>query len=223
MLFAGGGDVFAGSPPTLFVFVPSDQKTVTVERALQSSLGALQVTVFGKARDFDRAVASQNPSAVMALPPNLDELGLKPTLSGVRAGATTEPYVLITVGTPMSPNSLVNDPVGAFGILDRRGMKDLYGKLLGTGTQDVVTVTKYEDLLPLLQFQGAKGVVLPERYAGLLTDRSQLKLVVNQIPNGRLGVAAVAIRDGASAAIVESAIKSMDSTSRKYLGVDAWK
>ncbi len=215
--------MFAGGKPTLFVFVPSDQKSVTVERALKASMGSLDVTVFGKARDFTRAVENRDPAAVMALPPNLNDLGLSPSIVGERGGSNKEPYVLITVDTARTPSSLGNDPVGAFGILDRRGMKSLYGQLLGTGKQDVVTVTKYEDLLPLLQFQGAKGVVLPERYTGLITGRSQLKLVVNNIPNGKLGVAAVAIRDAGSSGVVSAAVKGMDASSRKYLGVDGWK
>jgi len=218
-----GDVVMAGSSPKLYVFVPSAQKTRTVQKALRSSLSNLDVTVFGKSRDFEQAISRRRPAAVMALGPQLRALSLSTKLKSVRGGKAEEPYVLVTVDHAIKPSALGGETVGALGILNRSGMKSFCGKLLGTGTQRVKTVTKYEDLLPLLQFKSAKGVVLPKRLAGLLTKRSQLNLVVRDIPGGMVGLPAVAVLDGGAGAKVIGAVRRMNKTSKDFLGVEGWR
>lgn len=215
--------LLAAEKPKLFVFVPSDQKTRTLEKTLRGSMTQLQVTVFGKSRDFERAVSRDNPAAIMALQPQLAALGVSAKIKGVQDGGTSEPYVLVSVDSAVSPSALNGETVGALGILSRGGMKELCSRLLGTGSQKVKTVTKYEDLLPLLQFKSAKAVILPKRLTKVLTERSQLKLVVSSLPGGKVGVAAVGIKDAGAGGTVTSAIKGMDSKSKKYLGVDSWR
>lgn len=229
--FVMGGVVAAGltiqgpamaGPPRLFVFVPTDEKPRSVEKALQVSMPGLVITVFGKAADFESELAAQKPEAALALAPGLQALGLAPVLRGTRGGAADEDFVLLTVDVAIAPKALGSETVGVFGFMGRQETKKFCGKLMGTGDQKVKTVTKYADLLPMLQFNAAKGVLLPRRFSKTLMSSSKLKLVVNELPSAKVGLPAVAVLSAASAGAVQSAIRGMNGEAKGYLGVDAW-
>ncbi len=209
--------------PRLFVFVPSEYKPRLLQKELQGTMPSLEVTVFGRTRDFLRGVQDQSPEAVMAPTPVLESLGLSASVQGLREGARDEAYVLVSIDRPLSPEELAGQTVGAYGLLRRKEMKSFCGKLLSTGKQKVKTVTKFADLLPLLQFEAAAAVILPKRYAILLTAKSQLKLVVSDLKGGRVGLPGVALDGPGARDTVVSALESMDKNTRKNLGVDAWK
>jgi hypothetical protein len=216
-------EALAGTSARLFAFVPSDEKSRDIERLLAASLTSVELTVFGRAKDLEQSVQQVNPDAVLAPVPTLIELGLTPTLKGQREGSTTEPYVLITVGGPAAPRSMAGQTVGALGIMGHSAMARHCGQLLGTGEQKVKTVTKYADLLPLLQFGAAKGVVLPRRFASVLTSRSALALVQNDLPEGRVGLTSVAVRNRDFSARIVAAMNQLSRDAKDALGVEAWQ
>lgn len=231
MATVGAGITFVGSWRSLWAegrarvltFVPSDEKSRNLEKRLAGALDGLEVTVFGKAKDLERSVQQMNPAAVIAPEPTLRDLGLTPTLSGKRAGSTTEPYVLMTVDRPVDPRSMASATVGVLGLMGHASMEVHCGQLLGTGTQKIKTVTKYADLLPLLQFKVAQGVLLPQRFTSVLTERSALKLVQNELQNGRVGLAAVAIQSPSARDAVISALRGMSGDGKSALGVEGWQ
>ncbi len=220
---AGGwGSLFAAGRARALTFVPSDEKSRTIEKQLEGAMDSVEITVFGRAKDLERSVAQLRPEAVIAPEPTLRDLGLTPELSGKRGGSTTEPYVLITVDRPASPQSMAGETVGVLGIMGHASMGKHCGSLLGTGDQKIKTVTKYADLLPLLQFKAAKGVVLPKRFAHTLISRSALNLIVNDIPGGRVGLTSVAIQDSGARSTVVSALKGLNNAAKSALGVEGW-
>lgn len=207
----------------VLTFVPSDEKSRTIEKRLAGALNGLDVTVFGRAKDLERSVEQMSPEAVIAPEPTLRDLGLTPTMSGKRGGSTTEPYVLVTVERAAAPSSMAGATVGVLGIMGHASMEAHCGQLLGTGRQKIKTVTKYADLLPLLQFKVAQGVVLPLRFAQALTSRSALTLVQNEIPGGRVGLTAVAIQSPSARDTVISALLGMSGDGKSALGVEGWQ
>lgn len=221
-LVGGWGSLWAEGRARVLTFVPSDEKSRTLEKRIASSLDGLEVTVFGRAKDLERSVQQMNPEVVIAPEPTLRDLGLTPTLSGKRGGSTTEPYVLITVDRPVSPSSMASGTVGVLGIMGHASMEAHCGKLLGTGTQRIKTVTKYADLLPLLQFKAAQGVLLPQRFASSLTSRSALKLVQNELPQAQVGLTAVSVQSASAKESLLSAIRSMSGDGKSALGVEGW-
>lgn len=221
-LVGGWRALWAAGRARVLMFIPSDEKSRTIEKRLAGAMDSLEVTVFGRAKDLERSIAQLQPEAVVAPEPTLRDLGLNADLSGKRAGSTTEPYVLITVGDPASPRSMAGETVGVLGIMGHSSMEKHCGSLLGTRDQKIKTVTKYADLLPLLQFKVAKGVILPQRFAHTLTARSALKLVENEIPGGRVGLTAVAIRSAEARNIVISALRGLDDAGKSALGVEGW-
>ena len=215
--------VSAQSPARAFVFAPSDERSRTVEKNLAASLASFEVTVFGRAKDLERSIRQLAPQTVIAPLPTLEELGLRPTLRGIRGGSTTEPYVLVTVDRAFPPRSMSGETVGLLGIMDHGSMREHCAALLGTSDQKIKTVTKYVDLLPLLQFQAAKGVVLPKRFVSLLTSRSELRLVTNELAGGNVGLTSVAVLRRESEPSVVSALKALGSAAKESLGVEGWK
>lgn len=218
-----GGYAVANGTVRVLAFIPSDEKSRNIEKKLAPSMGSIELTVFGRAKDLENSVAQLSPEAVIAPEPTLRDLGLSPALEGKRSGSTTEPYVLITVDKPASPQSMAAHTVGVFGIMGHSSMKKHCQDLLGTTDQKIKTVTKYADLLPLLQFQAARGVVLPKRFASTLTSRSTLKLVLNEIPGGRVGLTSVAIPNQKARSTVVSTMQNLDGSAKEALGVEGWQ
>jgi len=221
--FVLGGTALAGPKPRLHAFVPSDQKPYVVQRDLQSSLAAFTVTVFGRSRDFEDAVRADGPEAVLAPAPVLVMLGIPATLQGLMQGATEESYSLVTVGGAVNPSSLGPHPVGVLGMMGREKMKDFCERLLGTSNQHIKTVTKYEDLLPLLQFNQAKGVILPRRLTSVVVGRSELQLTETTLARNRVGLVALSVRDVSVAPQLVAAVRALGASPRAYLGVDGWQ
>src|SRR5262245_31936306 len=62
-------EVTAAGRPTLYVFLQLDVKSSVLEKTLQAQLGDLGVTVFGRFRDFQDAVAGRRPDGMVAIPP----------------------------------------------------------------------------------------------------------------------------------------------------------
>ena len=183
----------------------------------------LHIQVFGKERDLRRAIVELTPAAVMAPALVLESLGMEPAVRGVRRGKMDEPYVLISVGHSVSPDEMQGEIVGALGLLRRGEMKVFCARLLGTGQQRIKTVTKFADLLPLLQFKSARGVVLPARFSNVVTGRSRLHLVVHELPHGRVALTSLAFSRSNYQKMVMMALNNLDDSLKNSLGVDAWK
>jgi hypothetical protein len=220
---SGLASVWANGRARAFVFVPSDEKSMNIEKSLVGATSSLEFTVFGRAKDLEQSVRQSNPEVVIAPEPTLRDLSLSPTIYGKRAGSTTEPYVLITVDQPAAPKSMQPHTVGVLGIMDHSSMKRHCGELLGTVDQKIKTVTKYADLLPLLQFKVAQGVILPKRFSSALTSRSALKLISNEIPEGRVGLTSVAIQSQQVKTSVIDQLKKLNGGAMAALGVEDWQ
>lgn len=221
--FHGIRQLQAGSDAKLIVFVPSDEKPRTIEKLLLDRMPGWEITVFGKAKDLENAVHDLKPDVVLAPAPTLSALGLSVALHGKRDGDIREPYVLITVDQKIPPQEMGKHSVGIYGIMGRNEMKHLCGQLLGTNDQQIKTVTKYADLLPLLQFQATKGVVLPKRFSSVLTGRSALRLVVTDLPNGKVELVSAALRNSSFKGKVAAALQGLGTAARDALGVDGWQ
>ena len=122
------------------------------------------MTVFGRFRDFEEAVARAQPDAVLALQPLLATLSVTPTLQGLRGDRDWEPYVLMSEegAAEGGPAARV---VGVVDLLGRTGTQQLVARLLGNPSVELRRVTKLEDLLPLLQFSAAQAVLVPDSAA----------------------------------------------------------
>jgi hypothetical protein len=222
----GAWQVFGGAAhaqahkPVLHVFLQLDVKASALEKTLQEHLPDLAVTVFGRFQDFESSLREAHPDAVLGITPVLEYQGTQVGLQGLRGGKNTEPYILVSSGEPLV-SSLDGKTIGVVDLMGRDGTQSFLSRLLGQGVK-AKRVAKMEDLLPLLQFAAADGVVMPTAALARLKERTQLPLKARDIPNGQVGLPAVAILNSSARNLIANAFHKLDAGTNGLLGVDAW-
>jgi hypothetical protein len=208
--------------PAVYVFLNSDVKAAVLEKALQSKLPALAVTVFGRFRDFEEALASRSPDAVLAVQPLLAARGLDPVLRGVSNGRDVDSVVLVSVGAPLE-GSLANRTIGVVDFLGRKATQEFVASLLQTTEVRVKLVARVEDLLSLLQFSAADAVLVPSDFVKLFKERSRLQFHVRAVPGAVMGRVGLAIVTPAVGDLVTRQVKALDGVTNQMMGIDGWR
>jgi hypothetical protein len=191
------------------------------QRALQSdlehALPGVEVIAVGRVSDFERLL-KERVDAVLALPVVLAAYTLSPSLQGQRGGWSEERYALVAVGSPPEPSRVAT--VGALDLLGRNGTNGFVRNLVGA-LPKVERVSKFEDLLPLLQMQRADAVLLPSRLFPELKSASKLALFAQELAKG-VGLPAAASVTRVGTELVH-AVSRMPVPVAKLLGVDQWR
>ncbi len=188
--------------PVLHVFLQLDAKSGAVEKMLQEQLPALGVTVFSRYRDLEDATATGNPDGLLAIPPVLEQRGQKPVLQGTREGKHSEPYLLVWVGSSLD-GPLSGKTIGAVDVLGRDGTQSFVARLLKSSDIKVKRVAKTEDLLALLEFSAADGILLPSSALARLSERTRLAIKSRAVPGQVVGLPALAVFNDASKAAIK--------------------
>lgn len=203
----------AGS--SLLVFLQLDMKQGVLQSRLREGLG-VSVTAVGRVADFQREL-EKAPDVVLTLPLVLEEHGLAVRLQGRWAERDEEPCVLVGNGAPPRPETVRR--LGALDFLGHKGMKAFVLRLLGS-SPNVKRVTKFEDLLPLLQLEMADAILVPKRLVPALATRTALKLEMTEV--GQLSLPAAAVLSPAGQALLER-FKALPKKLSSEMGVDAWR
>lgn len=207
--------------PVVYVFLPVDAKSSVLEKTLQDRLPALSVTVFSRFRDFEDAIKSGRSDAVVGIAPVLDLHARALTLQGMRGGKHTERYVLASVGQPLS-GSMAGKTIGAVDLMGREGTQAFVAGLLKTTQVKVKRVAKVEDLLPLLEFSAADGIVLPGSLLARMLERTRLAIKTADLPDAEVSLPAVAVLNPAVRDMIVGSFQRLDGTCKGLLGIDSW-
>jgi hypothetical protein len=207
----------AAASGKLLVFLHVALKQRAFESELQAALPGMEVRAVGRLADFERALGD-GQDAVLSLPPLLTSHGLTPKLQGQHGGSPEEKYSLVGAGTAPDPARVA--AVGALDLLGRDGTNAFVYGLLGTRPK-VERVTKFEDLLPLLQMQKVDAIVLPTRLIPELQEASRLALAQRELAK-LVSLPAVA-STGPGGPDALAAITHLPAKLAKTLGVDAWR
>jgi hypothetical protein len=216
------GPVAAADRPTLYVYVHTQTKSAALEKTLQEKMPSLTVTVFGRFRDFEEAMTSRRPDAVVALQPLLTGQNLPVTLQGMRGDRDWEPYVLLAPPAALE-GPLDSKVLGVVDLLGRDGTQQFLTKLLKVENLKLKRVTKLEDLLPLLQFSAADAVLVPAAAVQSITERSRLALQVRELPDARVGLPALGVLTAAARDVVSKQVQALDVETKRVLGIDRWR
>jgi hypothetical protein len=208
--------------PVVHVFLQLDAKASVLEKTLQAQLPDLTVTVFGRFRDFEEGVVNSHPDAMVSITPVLQQRGKTPTLQGQRAGKSSEPYVLASVNQPIE-GPLTGKSIGVVDLLGRDGTQVFLNSLLGVTDVKVKRVAKLEDLLPLLEFSAADGIVFPASTLSQLVERTRLVIKTRELPGPLVGLPAVAVLNPAAREVILRSFRSLDGPTKHLLGIDAWR
>ena len=210
-----------GSKPVVHVFLQLDAKSSAVEKTLQEHLPDLAITVFGRYRDFEDGLSNGHPDAVVSITPVLQQRGKTASLQGQRGGKSSEPYVLASVNQPLE-GSLVGKTIGVVDLLGRDGTQAFLNRLLKATDVKIKRVAKVEDLLPLLEFSAADGIVLPNSMLARLLERTRLAIKTRDLPGTPVGLSAVAVLNPAVRDIVVRSFQKLDTPTKRLLGIDSW-
>jgi hypothetical protein len=210
-----------GNKPVVNVFLQLDAKSSMVEKTLQEQLPDLAITVFGRYRDFEEGLTSGHPDAVLSIAPVLVQRGKTPSLQGQRGGKSSEPYVLASVNQPLE-GSLAGKTIGVVDLLGRDGTQTFLNGLLKEKDLKIKRVAKIEDLLPLLEFSAADGIVLPSSMLARLLERTRLAIKTRELTATPVGLSAVAVLNPAVREVVVKSFQKVDASTKRLLGIDAW-
>jgi len=197
-------------------------KSSVVEKTLQQHLPDLSVTVFGRLRDFEERLAAGPPDAVLSIGPVLRQHGETVSLQGYRSGKNVEPYVLASVNQPLE-GSLAGKTIGVVELLGREGTQAFVNDLLQTPNVKIKRVAKIEDLLSLLEFAAADGILLPGSMLRGLMERTRLAIKTKELPGALVGLPAVAVLNPAAREIIVKSFQGLDAPTKQLLGIDSWR
>jgi hypothetical protein len=216
-----------GGSETLYVFYPLSATTASVEKRIKSACPGIEITVFGRFKDFEDGVISHAPDAVLTKPAVIEQVGgYDIRLNGIRKGNTEESYIFLSVDRAIDvsgtfPN-LAGKTIGVFDILGRKGMDRFIGKFLNP-VPELQRVSKIEDLLQLLTYNMVEGILIPETDAELYKKISNLNFVVTPFPNMKAGILALGVKTGKEAALTVKVLTALNEQNMSLLEVDKWK
>jgi hypothetical protein len=208
--------------PTVYVFLNTDVKSAVLEKALQAKLPDLSVIVFGRFRDFEEALTSRPPDAVLAAQPLLVARKLNPVLRGMSEGRDVSSVVLLSAGPPLE-GSLANRTIGVVDYLGRKGTQELVASLLQAPDVRIKLVVRVEDLLSLLQFSAADAVLVPSDFVTSFKERSRLPFQVRVVPGAVMGRVGLGILRPSVSELVARQVKALDSAVNQMMGIDGWR
>ena len=208
--------------PVLHVFLQLDAKSNVIEKTLREQLPELEVTVFGRLRDFDERLTSGHPDALLSIGPVLQQHGTPPVLQGYRGGKSVESYVLASVNQALE-GTLEGKTIGVVELLGRDGTQSFVNRLLKTTNLRIKRVAKIEDLLSILELSAADGIVVSGSTLATLVERSRLVIKVRELPDALVGLPAVAVLNPAVRELVVKAFQHLDTPTMHLLGIDTWR
>jgi ABC-type amino acid transport substrate-binding protein len=205
----------------VFVFLPTTSQPRALEHRLGGTADGLEVRVFGRFLDFEEAIRTQSPDAVISYSTVLRHMGKNVDYQGERGGETSDAVLVVFVGKDLAVGDLPGLTYGAVDLVGRVDLPAFVAKLLALPQPaQVVRVIKYPDLLQLLRVERADAVLVPRQALERLRESTKLDVRVLDVPSARLGYAAVSFRDSVGRSRTEKWLNALPQPAMTELGVD---
>lgn len=209
------------SAESLYVFFPTTMRPHVLQKGLSAS--GLDVTAFGRFADFEDEAKAKPPDALLTLPEVIGNMeGYKVAVLAKRKGESQEPYFLMGLEKAVDSTRIASITIGMVDFLGRKGMQKFLAGIFQPPPA-LKTVAKVEDLLPLLTFKLAEGLLVTEAQADYFRTASRQKVVLTPVPRAKAGTICLAVRTGAEAPRSIRSVKSMDADLRNLLGGVKWE
>jgi hypothetical protein len=202
------------------VFYSTTSPPIERQNALRSALSerGIEVTVFGRYRDFFEQLSRDSADVVIGPPwfgdfnPNYENV-----LVLVNNGKSETSYVLLKLGS--SANIRLQDArVGLVQAVDLGQVDRLLASILGHSVQEVRTVNRPEDLVPLLVFGAVDVVMMSQEDYQALKGRFTTELTkVKQIEG--VSLPQVFVRKGSSSEALVDALTKVSTDVWRTFGV----
>lgn len=212
------------SQEKVYVFYPTTARPQAVQDKMTAAFAGVTVTVFGRYNDFTAKIEMEAPDAVITKPALIDQLGnYTVALKAERKGKSDESYVLMSINAPLEAASVNAETViGVIDLLGRTGMKS-FSEQFFTVEPKLKRVTKVEDLLPLLSFNMAAGILIEDVFVNYFKTTSQLSFSITPLTGAKGGILALGIKKDGKADKTLAALKKNDKELCGLLEVDLWK
>ncbi|MGM0442572.1 MAG: hypothetical protein ACQEQV_00105 [Fibrobacterota bacterium] len=210
---------------SLYMFYPSPIRSNVVQQMVQGEISDVDVTVFGKYRDFALKVKADEPEALLCpteTARTLKSQGYSTVASAQKDGAEKIEYVLLSIGEAVTPADLTEASViGVVDIMGRNEMNEYVKGFVGKKVR-VKHVTKIDDLLPLLSFRMAQAVLIPKARVAYFQGKSNQSFAVTTLSE-KGAVAQVVSKGGDASASLEAAKVISKKLPDYILGGVEWK
>jgi hypothetical protein len=221
VFFLGFAGARSPGAESLYVFFPTTVRPHVLQKGLAGT--GLDVIAFGRFADFEDKAKSKPPDAILSLPEVIMNMeGYSVAVPGKRNGESREPYFLMGVEKAFDPSQIAGSTIGIVDFLGRKGMQKFMADIFQPAPA-FKTVAKVEDLLPLITFKMADGILVTQAQADYFRGISQLKFVLTPVPTAKAGTICLAVRKGAEAPKAMRTLKAMDPEMRKLLGDVKWE
>jgi len=206
---------------TLYIYNPSYVKAHTMQKKISTLCPDMQISVYGKAKDFKKQIQLVAPDAAITLPVVIDQYSdYKLLLKGEKSESFEEAYFLVSVDNPVSKADLAGKKIGVIDLLGRKPMAAFIKPLLGDVS--IKRVAKAEDLLSLLNFKVVDALFISASDLESLKKSTQLNLQTTNTEI-HLGLTIIAHRSSAQKSAISNCVAAFDHTVNDYLRVEKWK
>ena len=214
----------AADSPSLYVYLPTDIRPIAFQKQLQSHFPGVQVTVFGRIRDFQKNIKKKPPNAVLSPGPVVElQKGMTSAVQGIRAGRKDEKYVLLSIGGEVDAKTVGGKVIGILDLLGRKRMGAFVAKILNSSkAPKLKRVTRIEDLLRVLQFKLAQAILVSERNAKALQKASKLDLQIKPVTGMKVGLPVIAFVKGKESKEIVKAAQKLKGDINVTMGVERW-
>lgn len=209
----------------LYVFYPSALHFQSMQDSMTNFIQGITTTVFDRYDSFTAKMKTEPPDAIITKPLLIEEQfsNYNVVLKGERNGNTEGKYVLVSIEKPLTTESVNTETViGVIDILGRTGMKSFLKQFFPLEPK-LKKVSKIGDLLPLLSFELASGIIIEDVFLDYFKSTSQLKFAVTPLTGGKNGIVALAIKKDGKAEKTLASLKRNDKMIGNLFYIDQWK
>lgn len=83
---------------SLYVFIPTEMRANKLQQKIETFCTSVDVTVFGRAKDFHNKIQTTPPTAILSLSPVIERNSpFNKAIAGLRNGIDSEYYVLVSL------------------------------------------------------------------------------------------------------------------------------
>lgn len=162
---------------SLYVYVPSNERAIFIQKQMLEACPELDITVFGRSSSFQSQIEKNTPMAILTLPVVVErQPAYAPAVQGERQGVTREPVVLLSLDKAVDLNKLESLSIGVLDILGRKPMQQYMNQIFKAKIK-IRRVVKIEDLVPLLMLNMADAVFITKSEADKQKQKLSLDLV----------------------------------------------
>ncbi|KMQ49816.1 hypothetical protein CHISP_3280 [Chitinispirillum alkaliphilum] len=170
------------------MYFPTLTQSIAIANELRSSFPEHDVLVYGKAVDFQRAVADRQDNDIVIGPgETMAGLGIE-GYTAVKNGSNQMKYLLASFEEVEVNSEIIVAVVNT--IMDRTALRSFVAEVMGASPRSAVPTGKLEDLIPVLRSSASvKAIVISEFNKDEVMRLTQDELVIRELGQSAMPVA----------------------------------